>query len=118
MSLDVDLSGRTILVCGVARGGIGGAADFARGARLSPGGLSIVALPSSFGRTARSRIVPKLDGVASLSRTDIDVVVTEHGAADLRGLCVHGRAEALVAVADPAFQGALADAWAEIRQRL
>ena len=119
-ALSVDLFGQANLEIadGRAVSGIGGAADFARGARLSSDGLSIVALPSSFGRTARSRIVPKLDGVASLSRTDIDLVVTEHGAADLRGLCVHGRAEALVAIADPAFHGALANAWRDIRLRL
>ncbi len=99
--------------------GIGGAADFARGARLSPDGLSIVALPSSFARNTRSRIVPRLgDGIASLTRIDIDVVSTEHGAADLRGLCVHSRAEALIEVADPAFRPSLTDAWAAARSRL
>lgn len=120
-ALSVDLFGQANLEIadGQAVSGIGGAADFARGARLSPGGLSIVALPSSFERNARSRIVPRLgDGLASLSRIDIDVVVTEHGAADLRGLCVHGRAEALIGIADPAFRGSLADAWRDIRSRL
>ena len=113
-ALSVDLFGQANLEIadGQAVSGIGGAADFARGARLSPGGLSIVALPSSFERNTRSRIVPHLgDGVVSLSRIDIDVVVTEHGAADLRGLCVHGRAEALIEVADPAFRTSLGDAW-------
>ncbi len=120
-ALSVDLFGQANLEIadGQAVSGIGGAADFARGARLSPGGLSIVALPSSFGRNTRSRIVPRLgDGIASLSRIDIDVVVTEHGAADLRGRCVHGRAEALIGIADPAFQTPLADAWRDIRLRL
>ena len=119
-ALSVDLFGQANLEIadGRAVSGLGGAGDFARGARLSPGGLSIVALPSTAGR-ARSRIVPRLeDGIASLSRGDVDVVVTEHGAADLRGLCVHGRAEALAAVADPAFRPMLADAWREVRARL
>jgi len=120
-ALSVDLFGQANLEVadGQAVSGIGGAADFARGARLSPGGLSIVALPSSFERNTRSRIVPRLDdGIASLSRIDIDIVVTEHGAADLRGRCVHGRAEALIEVADPAFRASLADAWRDVRARL
>ncbi|HEY0203095.1 MAG TPA: acetyl-CoA hydrolase/transferase C-terminal domain-containing protein [Acetobacteraceae bacterium] len=120
-ALSVDLFGQANLEVadGRAVSGLGGAGDFARGARQSPGGLSIVALPSTHAGRARSRIVPRLDdGIASLPRGDVDVVVTEHGAADLRGLCVHGRAEALAAVADPAFQPALADAWREVRARL
>ena len=120
-ALSVDLFGQANLEVadGRAVSGLGGAGDFARGARLSPGGLSIVALPSTHAGRTRSRIVPRLeDGIASLSRGDVDVVVTEHGAADLRGVCVHGRAEALAAVADPAFRPALADAWREVRARL
>ncbi len=88
-----------------------GAGDFARGARLSLAGLSVVALASTHaGHAGRTRfcIVPRLeDGIASLFRGNVDVVVTEHGAADLRGLCVHDRAEALATVADPAFRPAL-----------
>ncbi len=112
LSLDLFGQANLELADGQAVSGLGGAADFARGAQLSEGGLSIVALPASYDRGRRSRIVPRLpDGLASLSRQDVDVVVTEHGAADLRGLDVHERAAALTAIADPAFQGALADAW-------
>lgn len=39
------------------------------------------------------------------------MVVTEHGVADLRGRTVAERAEALVAIADPAHRDALAAAW-------
>ena len=120
-ALSVDLWGQANLETadGRAVSGIGGAADFARGARLSPGGISIVALPASHGRPAQSRIVPRLpDGLVSLPRTDVDVFVTEHGVADLRGLCVHGRAEALMGVAAPVFRPALADAWRDVRARL
>ncbi len=120
-ALSVDLFGQASLEVadGRAVSGLGGAGDFACGARQSPGGLSIVALPSTHAGRARSRIVPRLDdGIASLPRGDLDVVVTEHGAADLRGPCVHDRAEVLAAVADPAFQPALADAWREVRARL
>jgi len=120
-ALAVDLWGQANLETadGQAVSGAGGAPDFARGARVSQGGLSIVALPASHGRPAQSRIVPLLDdGIVSLSRNDVDVVVTEHGTADLRGLCVHGRAEALIAIAAPAFRPALEQAWRDIRARL
>ena len=120
-ALSVDLWGQANLETadGQAVSGAGGAPDFARGARVSQGGLSIVALPASHGRPAQSRIVSRLDdGIVSLSRNDVDVVVTEHGTADLRGLCVHDRAEALIAIAAPAFRPALEEAWRDIRARL
>ena len=66
--------------------GAGGASDFARGARAA-GGMRIVALAASASRGAVSRIVAPGEGrgPVSLGRMDTDIVVTEHGAADLRG---------------------------------
>lgn len=83
---------------------VGGAPDFAHAASLNPEGLSIVALPATGG--GKSRIVPALaSGVpASLPRQMIDIVVTEHGSADLRGKSVQERAEALIAIAAPEAQ--------------
>lgn len=77
--------------------GVGGHPDYAIAASLSPGGLSVVALRS---RTASgdSTIVPQVERV-STSPTDIDVVVTEHGVADLRQKDRGGRRAALLAVA-------------------
>lgn len=121
-AVEVDLFGQASLehAGGAAISGAGGAPDFARGARLSRGGISIVALPASAARGTRSRIVAALDApaVATLPRCDVDVVVTEHGAADLRDLSVHERAERLISVAKPAQATALADAWARIAARL
>ncbi|WP_082835819.1 acetyl-CoA hydrolase/transferase family protein [Croceicoccus bisphenolivorans] len=93
--------------------GPGGASDFARGARVGKDGLRIVALPST--AKGQGRIVPPRDafGPVSLSRFDIDVVVTEHGAADLRGKSHDGRARELIAVASPLHRDALEQAWAE-----
>ncbi len=90
--------------------GPGGAGDFSRGARAGHG-TRIVALPAT--TSSASRIVPPGQGLGpvSLSRFDIDVVVTEHGAADLRGLCHAERASALIAIADPAYRHALRTAW-------
>jgi acyl-CoA hydrolase len=63
--------------------------------------------------------VPRLgDGLASLSRTEIDLVVTEQGVADLRGRDVYGRAEALIEIAAPSFRPSLTGAWDDIRAAL
>ncbi|HEX9396218.1 MAG TPA: acetyl-CoA hydrolase/transferase C-terminal domain-containing protein [Burkholderiales bacterium] len=62
-------------------GAIGGAPDFVHAANRSPGGVSLLLIPAS-------RIVPALSAPATLPAEDAGVVVTERGAADLRG---HGR---------------------------
>ena len=123
-ALEVDLFGQCNLehANGRAVSGCGGAPDFARGARLSAGGNSIVALNATFGSKDKlgSRILPALstNAVASLSRIDVDVVVTEFGIAHLRGRSVHERAEALIAVAAPQFHNELQNAWSTIAAKL
>jgi acyl-CoA hydrolase len=120
-AVEVDLLGQcnAEMVAGRQVSGTGGFADFVRGARLSRGGRSIVALPSRVGAKA-SRIVASLsEGTAVTgARSDVDYIVTEHGVADLRAKSVDERAEALIAVADPAFRGELALRWRERRARL
>ena len=96
---------------GRAVAGPGGHPDFCAGASRSPGGLSIVALPSAAG--GRSSIVAA-PAVVSTPRIDVDVVVTEQGVADLRGLDDAGRAERLARVAAPEHRDALA---AQARRR-
>lgn len=86
--------------------GPGGHPDFCTGASRSPGGLSIVALGSTF--EGRSAVVARPE-VVSTPGFDVDVVVTEHGIADLRGLTLAERAERMVAVADPTHRPELAD---------
>lgn len=85
--------------------GIGGHADFCAAAARSDGGLSIVALPAT--RRGRSTIVPAVEQV-STPGTDVHVVVTEHGVADLRGTDGAERRRRLVAVAAPEFRDRLA----------
>ena len=118
-ALQVDLFGQAYaeLTDHGLMSGPGGATDFARAARAG-GGARIVAL-SATARSA-SRIVPPQQGrgPVSLSRFDIDVVVTEHGAADLRGLSHCGRAFALIEIAEPLHRPALAAAWAEYARLL
>lgn len=97
--------------------GPGGASDYARGVRLSPGGLRIIALASSAAKGSISRIVLSGVGPISLGRMDVDLVVTEHGVADLRGKTYPARAEALIEIAAEAHRDALRTAWADYSRR-
>ena len=123
-ALEVDLFGQCNLehANGRAVSGCGGAPDFARGARMAPGGCSIVALNASFtsSKGKGTRILPTLstNALASLGRTDVDAVVTEFGIARLRGRSVHERAAALIGVADPEFRDELQAAWNGIAAKL
>jgi len=118
--LSVDLHGQANAetVAGRQVSGTGGLLDFVRGARLSKGGRSILALPSTAGG-GTSRIVPRLgeSDLVSCPRADADIVVTEHGVADLRDRSIDERADALIAIAGPACRDALAGQWAAIRRR-
>ncbi|MDP3674502.1 MAG: acetyl-CoA hydrolase/transferase C-terminal domain-containing protein [Novosphingobium sp.] len=98
--------------------GPGGASDYARGARVSPGGLRIVALPSAAGATSRIVAPGDAHGPVSLSRFDVDVVVTEHGRADLRGKTYSERAAALIAIASPDHREALSRTWHPIAAQI
>jgi acyl-CoA hydrolase len=103
----IDLSGQVNAesVSGRYLGAVGGYVDFLRGGRLSPGGRSIIALTSTTPDGRHSKIVPGLgvDAVTA-ARSDVDLVVTEHGVADLWGRDLAERAEALIAIADPRFR--------------
>ncbi|MCX7684725.1 MAG: 4-hydroxybutyrate coenzyme A transferase [Acetobacteraceae bacterium] len=120
-AVEVDLFGQTNseVIGGRQVSGHGGAADFARGARRSPGGRSLVTLLATGGGGA-SRIVaalPRATPVA-VTRADADAVVTEHGIADLRHADLDTRAERLIAVAAPEHRGRLAEEWAAIRRAM
>jgi 4-hydroxybutyrate CoA-transferase len=117
--LSIDLTGQANaeMLGGRQVSGAGGLPDFVRGAGLAKGGRAILALPSTAGGRS-SRIVPRLGegDVVSCPRADADIVVTEHGVARLRDKSIDERAEALIAIADPAFRGDLAAAWEALRR--
>ncbi|WP_183093178.1 acetyl-CoA hydrolase/transferase family protein [Nocardioides stalactiti] len=100
-AIEVDLTGQvnSELAGGRYVGAVGGAVDFIRGANASPGGVPIVALPSTI--RGRSRIVSQLSGPVSTPRAEGVVVVTEHGSADLRGATLAQRVERMIAIAHP-----------------
>lgn len=110
-AIEVDLTGQ---VCADSIGtqiysGFGGQLDFIRGSAASPGGLPIIALPSTARDSTVSRIVPTLRPGAGVvtTRGDVHHIVTEYGVAALHGRSLRERMRALIAVAHPAFRGGL-----------
>lgn len=114
-ALEVDLLGQANAerVGGRTVSSTGGLVDFARGARASWGGKSILALPATALNGQQSRIVAHLGhpALVTLCRADIDHVVTEFGHAALFGLAAEQRAQALVDIASPGHRDALWNQW-------
>lgn len=113
-AVEVDLYGQVgaEVSGGVYVGAIGGQVDFTRAAALT-GKRSIIALRSTFGD--RSTIKRHLGGgVVTTGRADVDIVVTEHGVAHLRGCSIDERGRRLAAIAAPQFRDELEK---EIHQR-
>ena len=89
-------------------GAVGGQTDYFRAARRSAGGLAILALPATSGRARASRIVPRIAcGYITSAQSDIDVIVTEFGAADIRASTLEERKLLIANIADPQARDAL-----------
>ncbi|NTV78183.1 MAG: acetyl-CoA hydrolase/transferase family protein [Clostridiales bacterium] len=106
--VEVDLMGQ---VCSESVGlkqisGIGGQVDFVRGATMSKGGRTIMAMPATTANGKISKIVPYLaEGAAvTTSRCDVNYVVTEYGIAKLWGKTLKERARQLIEIAAPEFR--------------
>lgn len=94
--------------------GTGGQADTAIGAQNSKGGMSFITLysttmvknPTTGEREEISKIVPflKPGAAVTLSRADVDYVVTEYGCVSLRGTSISERVELLISIAHPKFR--------------
>jgi acyl-CoA hydrolase len=112
-AIEVDLLGQVgaEVIDGVHIGAVGGQVDFSRAAALT-GGRSIIALRSQF--RGRSSINLHLSGgVVTTARSDVDVIVTEHGVAHLTGCSVAERARRLIDVAAPEHRESLGAALSE-----
>jgi RimJ/RimL family protein N-acetyltransferase len=107
-ALEIDLTGQSTAesLGKIFYSGIGGQADFMRGAVLGKGGRTILALPSTAENGTISRIVPFLKEGAgvTLNRGDVRYVVTEYGIAYLHGKNIRERAMELIAIAHPKFR--------------
>jgi len=113
-ALAVDLHGQVVAdtIVGDQFSGIGGHEDFLAGAGLELEDRSLLCLPSTatVGGQVVSRICAQLPAgsIVTTPRHQVDVVITEFGAAELRGRTVRERAEALRAIAHPDFRDELA----------
>ena len=112
-ALEVDITGQVVAdsLGQVLYSGIGGHADFIRGAALSRNGKPIIALPSTADTPdgVRSRIVATLQEGAGVitTRGDTHYVVTEYGVAYLHGKTMRERAMSLIGIAHPDFRSEL-----------
>lgn len=98
-------------------GGTGGQVDFVRAGSRSRGGHSIIALPATAKGGKISRIAEKLSGPVTTARSDVDVIVTEFGAAELKGQSIAERTRRLIEIAHPDFREGLERAAHSIRER-
>ena len=113
-AIEIDLTGQAVADSIGERlySGIGGHADFMRGAQMARGGKPVLALPSTVvvkSGKVLSRIVPFLQQGAGVvtTRGDIHYVVTEYGVAYLHGKTMRERAMALINIAHPQFRSEL-----------
>ncbi len=92
-AVEVDLTGQVNaeVARGSYLGAVGGALDFIRAAGSSPGGVSLLVLPAA-------RIVKALSGPVATPRSEAGVIVTERGAADLRGCTLKERERRMLAI--------------------
>lgn len=115
-ALAVDVHGQVVadVIDGRQFSGVGGQEDFISGPGLSLSQRSLLCLPSTatVGGQVISRIVPSFGpgAVITTPRHQVDIVITEHGVAELEGRTTHQRGLALAAVADPRFRDGLLEA--------
>lgn len=94
-AVEVDLTGQVNaeVAKGSYLGAVGGALDFIRAATFSPGGVSLLLVPAA-------RIVKTLSGPVSTPRSEAGVIVTERGAADLRGCTLNERMRRMLRISN------------------
>jgi len=107
-ALEIDLTGQSTAesLGKTFYSGMGGQANFMRGAMLAKRGRAILVLPSTASNGSISRIVPFLKEGAgvTLNRGDIHYVVTEYGIAYLHGKNIRERAMELISISHPKFR--------------
>ena len=115
-AIAVDIHGQVVAdtIRGAQFSGIGGHEDFISGPALSVEDRALLCFRSTttVDGELRSRIVPWFEAGAVITtpRHQVDVIVTEFGAAELQGKTIHQRGEALAAIAHPDFREELLEA--------
>ncbi len=110
-AIEIDLTGQvnSEIAGGRYVGAVGGQVDYVRAGRLSDGGRSVIAMTSTTPDGKHSKIVMNIgDRPVTTARSDVDLVVTEYGVADLWGLDLKARSKALISIAHPKFRDMLA----------
>jgi acyl-CoA hydrolase len=113
-ALEVDIYGQinAEMVSDRYLGAVGGQVDFMHAASTNKNGLSIIAMPSTTRHGKHSRIVAQLNGpLVTTGKTDVDVIVTEHGVADLRGKTMKQRAQTISNIAASHLQDSIKAPW-------
>jgi itaconate CoA-transferase len=107
-TIEVDLTGQC---CSESIGtdqfsGTGGQHDYARGAFDSNGGKSMIAFYSTARSGEVSRVVSTLrtGAVVTTPRNEVHWIVSEYGAANLKGKSTRERAKAMISLAHPKFR--------------
>ena len=117
-ALEIDLTGQVNAEAIGSQhiGAVGGQVDFVRAA-VQTGGVSIIAF-SATGRNGESKIVSSLSGPVTTARSDVDLIATEHGVAQLKGRGLRERVRALIAIAAPEHRDELLkkakEQWSEL----
>lgn len=117
-ALEVDLTGQVNAeAIGTEHiGAVGGQVDFVRAA-VQTGGVSIIAFAST-GRKGESKIVSHLSGPVTTPRSDVDLIATEYGVAQLKGRSLRERVRAMISIAAPEHRDGLLQSarqqWSEL----
>ena len=113
-ALAIDIHGQVVAdtIDGDQFSGIGGAEDFISGPGSADAARAAVHARDGDRRGPASRIVPWFEAgtVITTPRHQVDVIVTEYGAAELEAKTVHQRGQALAAIAHPDFRDELLEA--------
>jgi acyl-CoA hydrolase len=118
-AVEVDLTGQVNAEQSGSQyiGGTGGQVDYVRAGSRASRGRSLIALPATAKGGKVSRITVALSGPVTTARSDVDVIVTEFGSAELKGQTLAERARRLIAIAHPDFREELDQAARLIQQR-
>jgi len=121
-ALSIDLMGQVVAdnIDGRQYSGVGGQLDFVRGAQMSKGGRSYIAVTAAYRNSAGkrgSRILSafKPGTAVTTPRSEVQYIVTEFGCIDLKALTMKERVKAMISLAHPDFRPQLTEEAKEMK---